>query len=247
MPNDCLSFPRPGSTASTRDSPISWWNSGIRTRSTDACRHPSREASTSDLPSSSHRSPTPPTCSVSLGARACGKKPSVSGRTGSSLLGLDAAGLARQILRQLGFTVPTAPVFSIGAALRDADRARSRLQLAGSADELTGSGMAAVDAVEQVLRFSVVTWCTHSRKDGWEQLVEESLGKTSRLSFGDWVHLFAAIPKRLAPESEIYDHAHRLLKKCRVARVPAAPRPSKESACSPRARTALDRRAHCPR
>ncbi len=138
------------------------------------------------------------------------------GSNREQLAGLDAAGLARQILRQLGFTVPRAPVFSIGAALHDADRGRSRLRLAGSADELTGSGMAAVDAVEQVLRFSVVTWCTHSRKDAWEQLVEESVGKTSRLSFGDWVHLFAAIPKRLAPESEIYDHAHRLLKKCRV-------------------------------
>ncbi len=132
------------------------------------------------------------------------------------LVGLDAAGLARQVIRQLGFTAPTAPVFSIGSALRDASRARSRLRLAVDAEQLTGNGMAAVNAVEQVLRFSVVTWCIHSRKDGWEQLVEESVGKTSKLSFGDWVQLFAAIPKRLAPESEIYDHAYRLLKKSRV-------------------------------
>ena len=87
-------------------------------------------------------------------------------RLGSSreqLAGLDAAGLARLVLRRLGFTVPSAPAFSIGAALHDADRARSRLQLAASVMDLTGSGMAAIDAIERILRFSVVTWCTHTR------------------------------------------------------------------------------------
>ena len=132
------------------------------------------------------------------------------------LAGLDTAGLARQVIRQLGFTVPSAPIFSIGAALHDADRARSRLQLAVSAEDLTGSGMKAIEAVERVLRFSVVTWCTHSREEEWEHLIQESLGKTSRLSFGDWVELFTAIPKRLVQESDIYLRVHRMLKASRV-------------------------------
>lgn len=140
-------------------------------------------------------------------------------RLGSSreqLAGLDTAGLARLVLRQLGFTVPSAPAFSIGAALHDADRARSRLQLAASVMDLTGNGMAAIDSIERILRFSVVTWCTHSQGDDWENLVEQSLGKTDRLSFGDWVALFTAIPKRLAPESDIYLRIQRLFKKQRV-------------------------------
>jgi hypothetical protein len=132
------------------------------------------------------------------------------------LIGLDTAGLARQILRQIGFTVPTAPAFSVGVALRDADRARSRLQLAVSAEDVTGTGMTAIEAIERVLRFSVVTWCTHSRNDGWQQLIEVSIGKTNKLSFGDWVQLFTIIPKCLAPESEIYHRVHWLFKKYRI-------------------------------
>ena len=132
------------------------------------------------------------------------------------LIGLDTAGLARQVIHQLGFTVPAAPVFSIAATLRDVDRAKSRVRLAASSADLTGSGMTAIDAVERVLRFSVVTWCTHNRKDEWEQLIEEYLGKTSKLSLGDWVELFNAIPKRLAPKSEIYRRVHRLLKQRRA-------------------------------
>lgn len=140
-------------------------------------------------------------------------------RLGSSreqLAGLDAAGLARLVLRQLGFTVPSAPAFSIGAALHDADRARNRLQLAASVMDLTGSGMAAIDAIERILRFSVVTWCTHSQGDDWENLVEQSLGKTERLSFGDWVALFTAVPKNLAQENDIYLRIQRLFKKQHV-------------------------------
>lgn len=140
-------------------------------------------------------------------------------RLGSSrdqLAGLDAAGLARLVLRQLGFTVPSAPAFSIGAALQDADRARSRLQLAVSDMDVTGSGMAAIDAIERILRFSVVTWCTHSRGDDWENLVEQSVGKTDRLSFGDWVALFTVVPKSLSQENDIYLRTQRLFKRQRV-------------------------------
>lgn len=140
-------------------------------------------------------------------------------RLGSSreqLVGLDTAGLARLVLRQLGFTVPSAPAFSIGAALHDADRARNRLQLAASVMDLTGSGMAAIDAIERILRFSVVTWCTHSQGDDWENLVEQALGKTDRLSFGDWVALFTTVPKSLAQENDIYLRIQRLFKKQRV-------------------------------
>jgi len=133
-----------------------------------------------------------------------------------NLVGLDTAGLARQVMRQLGFTVPAAPAFSVSAALRDADRARTRIKLATSSAHVTGSGMEAIDAVERILRFSVVTWCTHSRKNEWELLIEESVGKTSKLSFGDWVALFNAVPKRLAPESEIYYRVQRLLRQRRV-------------------------------
>lgn len=103
------------------------------------------------------------------------------------LAGLDTGGLARQVLRQIGYTVPSAPGFSIGAALHDADRERSRLQLAVGAANITGSGMTSINAVERALRFSVVTWCTHSRGEEWENLVNECLGKTNKLSFGDWV------------------------------------------------------------
>ena len=140
-------------------------------------------------------------------------------RLGSSreqLAGLDAAGLARLVLRQLGFTVPSAPAFSIGAALHDADRARSRLQLAVSGMAVAGSGMAAIDAIERILRFSVVTWCTHSRGDDWRNLIEHSLGKTDRLSFGDWVALFTAIPKSLSQENDIYLRIQRLFKRQHV-------------------------------
>jgi hypothetical protein len=132
------------------------------------------------------------------------------------LLGLDTAGLARQVMRQLGFTVPEAPAFSIGATLREAGRASSRLQLADNSADLTGSGMTAIDSIEHVLRFAVVTWCTHSRRNEWESLIEECLGRVNKLSFGDWVELFNAIPKRLASENEMYRRVQRMLKKRRV-------------------------------
>jgi hypothetical protein len=132
------------------------------------------------------------------------------------LAGLDTAGLARQVMRELGFTVPAAPAFSVSATLHDADRARARVRLATSSADVTGSGMVAIDAVERVLRFSVVTWCTHSRKDEWERIIEEIIGKTSKLYFGDWVALFNAVPKRLASESEIYRRVQRLLKQRKV-------------------------------
>lgn len=128
------------------------------------------------------------------------------------LAGLDTAGLARQVLWQLGYTVPSAPRFSIGAALHDANRERSRLKLAASAADLTGSGMTAISAVERALRFSVVTWCTHSRGEEWENLINECIGKTDKLSFGDWVKLFTTLPKLLATENDIYLHIQRLFK-----------------------------------
>ena len=103
----------------------------------------------------------------------------------------------------LGWQVPAEPDFTIGAALDDAEKLTSQLRLAQSEDEIRGAGFTAFDRIEQVARFAVTTWATWLRSDDWRAVLDEVVGRSERLTFGDWVRALAELPGRYASEEKL--------------------------------------------
>jgi tRNA G10 N-methylase Trm11 len=145
----------------------------------------------------------------------------------SFIEGRTAPGAARRLSRGeledeafclLGWQVPQEPTFTIGAAIDDAERLISQLRLAQSEDEIRGAGSTAFDRIEQVTRFTVTTWATWLRRDDWQTVLEEILGRSERLTFGDWVQALAEVAGRYARDQEVIGQINRRLRRSKVIR-----------------------------
>ena len=108
---------------------------------------------------------------------------------------MDASRLTDEIFHLLGWKVPSEPPFSIGKALDAADRYVNRSRLSSTREELKGALAAALDEVEFAVRFMACAWAQMLNPDDPPAVLEVTVGKRDRLSFGDWKSAASQIPK----------------------------------------------------
>lgn len=121
----------------------------------------------------------------------------------------DAFGLANEILKCIGFTVPEAPAFTFRGQLETVERVRAELPLAADLEALRGKFQTGAHALELAIRYGTIAWLRLLGSQQWLEVLE-GLFRSVRdekpfrgldaLSFGDWVAVFGAIPS-------LQDHA----------------------------------------
>lgn len=116
---------------------------------------------------------------------------------------LDREELATRVLQLLGWRVPMPPGFTIGGALDEADAHAARLRLCETEVTIRGAALAAFSRIEDVLRFSVVTWSVRESGDEWRAVLDDILGRSDGLSFGHWVNAFREVPRRFGSMAPI--------------------------------------------
>lgn len=116
----------------------------------------------------------------------------------------------------LGWQLPQEPAFTIGAAIDEAERLTSQLRLARDEDEIRGTASSAFDRIEQVARFTVTTWASWLRSDEWRTVLDEVVGRSERLTFGDWVQALAEVPGRYASEEKLVGQINSRLRRSKV-------------------------------
>jgi SAM-dependent methyltransferase len=115
----------------------------------------------------------------------------------------DAFGLANEILKSIGFTVPEPPAFTFTMQLEIVDRVRAELPLAADLEVLRGRFLTGAHALELAIRYGTVAWLQLLSPQGWLQLLEDLFRSvrdekpfrgSDAFSFGDWVAVFGAVP-----------------------------------------------------
>lgn len=115
----------------------------------------------------------------------------------------DAFGLANEILKSIGFTVPEPPVFTFTMQLEIIDRVRAELPLAADLEVLRGRFLTGAQALELAIRYGTVAWLQLLSPQGWLELLEDLFRSVrdekpfrgpDAFSFGDWIAVFGAVP-----------------------------------------------------
>ncbi len=127
-----------------------------------------------------------------------------------------ASALSEVIMRGLGWALPAQVGFSPGAAVKDGRIALAKLELASDEEEICGAGAALIGRVEEVLRFSSAAWASQGGGDNWSKILEEAVGKSERLSFGDWVTAFVEVPKILTRQGQHFGRSAKLVKRAKI-------------------------------
>jgi hypothetical protein len=126
----------------------------------------------------------------------------------STLETADAHGLAQQLLRQLGFPVPSVPDYTFRSSLEAARACASDIQL-GQVDAAIGSFMLAAQEIEAVMRASSITWsmtCVYDWQEPLEAILVHTSGQAdglSRLSLGHWKSIFCRLPDELLSRDDV--------------------------------------------
>jgi hypothetical protein len=150
------------------------------------------------------------------------------GASREDLRAMDVRGLARRLLRLLGFAVARAVRFSIREALRDCENAGRRLELADSAAAVREAFLTGFNRIEAILRYTVYSWAYLECGDQWEPIFEQVISSSmpsypgpDRLSFGHLHVLFTKLPATFAtndqePDSDLFLQISRTLKKAKI-------------------------------
>lgn len=129
---------------------------------------------------------------------------------------LDRTALARLVFNLLGWREPREAVFTVGKALDEVVSLTSRLRLGGTEDEIRGRAGAALDRIEQVVRFTVVSWATRLGGDQWIDRLDQVVDKRGHLTFGDWFGALRDLPQQFATEDGLVGHAGSRIRKLKV-------------------------------
>jgi hypothetical protein len=115
--------------------------------------------------------------------------------------------------------MPKRATFTVGAAIDEIIKLRGELRLSKDEEEIRGVGGSIFERIEQILRFSVVTWSYVLRSDEWLSLpyLITTKKKKQKLGFGDWYRCLIEIPPKYSGESELIERARRLIKKTKLA------------------------------
>lgn len=115
----------------------------------------------------------------------------------------DATGLAEEILRCVGFTIPARPTFTVSAERAVVARCSVELAIATDLADVRGRFMTGSGAVERIVRHATVGWLQAVCGEVWAQRLEAqflTLGDkpytgTGKFTFGDWTKVFATLPR----------------------------------------------------
>lgn len=151
------------------------------------------------------------------------------GADGDELRAVEAGGLAQRLLGEFGFAVPRPVRFSIRAALRECDIARSGLELAVTPEVFRGTFFHCCDLIERILRYATLSWSHLALGSQWESAFDEivSAGAFGRyrspddLHFGEWKLLLVRLPAVFsgsgdAFNKELFGRVSRAFKKAKV-------------------------------
>ena len=132
--------------------------------------------------------------------------------------GKSADQLRRIVLQLLGWSIPSAPSFTIECSLEELATIEAEIRLVSSEEEIRGLATKSFDRIERILRFSVTTWANLVSPDDWKEPIRGITGKESRYTFGDWHRCLIEIPSKHAAQSEVAGRINRLLNKNKVQR-----------------------------
>jgi hypothetical protein len=153
--------------------------------------------------------PKPGSLLIELGRRRLLHHARTLGVHPASLADADVEGVAAEILRHLGFPVPTAPDYSFRESIEDALRFAAEVRW-GDIDRAVGAFTLGAQEIEAVLRANSVTWSKLCVRASWKQPLAEALHRTSgktngltRLSLGDWKSIFCMLPAVVADRDDL--------------------------------------------
>lgn len=139
------------------------------------------------------------------------------GMAEEDLAGLDRSALAALVFSLLGWRIPSEAAFTIGQALDDIAESASQVALGGTEADIRGASTTAFARLEDILRFTVVTWATRLSGERWaDRLVDIADKRPDQFALGDWFRAFSELPSRFASQDQSVGAAGARLRKAKV-------------------------------